>query len=297
MSGPSAAPGFSLNTTAFGGVISYVGATGQNPARTTESAESDRKEEQVNVTRTRAIVALAIAGIVFPATGCVCIGERVELVDLRTEDRVVELGGAESVEVEVDLGVGELSISTGSGPLLDGTFVYNVAEWEPIVEYSVDGSEGVLTIKQTSSGHKNVGKGARCEWDLVLSEGVPLTLVIDMGVGEARLDLGALQLTDLSVDHGVGELYVDLSGDHKDDYHADIDGGVGEIELTVPSSIGVRIDADTGIGSLSTHGLSKVHGAYVNEAYGETDVTLNISIDAGVGSISINTDKGRETGI
>ncbi len=247
--------------------------------------------------RTRAIVALAVAGIVFPATGCVCIGERVDLVDLRTEDRVVELGGAESVEIEIDLGIGELNIRTGSGPLLDGTFVYNVAEWEPIVEYSVDGSEGVLTIRQSSESSVNVGKGARCEWDLVLSEGVPLTLVIDMGVGEARLDLGDLHLTDLSVDHGVGELYVDLSGDREADCYADIDGGVGQIELTVPSSIGVRVDADTGIGSLSTLGLTKSHGAYVNAAYGETDITLEISLDAGVGSILINTDKGGATGI
>lgn len=240
-------------------------------------------------TRTRAIVVLAAAALLLPTSSCVCVGERAELIDTVNETHTVELEGAERVIVRLDVGIGAFHIKSGSDALMEAEFEYNIAEWEPEVSYKVTDGTGRLTIRQPSLGPKSVPDDAKSEWTLVLNKDVPLELDIDMGVGKARLFLGDLWLTDLSVDHGVGDLYIDLSGDKKDDLYASLEGGVGKIVLTVPESVGARVDVDTGIGSVNTHGLRKRGGALVNDAYGETDVTVDVSLDAGIGSITVET--------
>lgn len=233
-------------------------------------------------------VALVVATVVTLATAsCVCIGERVELVDLRTEEHSVDLGGAESVVVDIDMGIGKLAVRSGAADLMDAEFSYNVAEWRPEVKYEVRNGKGWLSITQPDAEGKSAPNGARNEWELSFSDDVELEINIDMGVGEAKMDLGDLMLTDLTVDHGVGDLGIDLDGKGIGDLYADIDGGIGKIALTVPADIGVRVDADTGIGAFRTHGFTKRSGALVNDAYGETDETIRVTIDAGIGEVSV----------
>jgi hypothetical protein len=240
--------------------------------------------------RERRAAALVLTSLMTLAlTSCVCVGEKVDLVDLRTETSSVDLNGAESVVVDVEMGVGELVVRSGSSTLMNAEFTYNVEEWKPVVKYEVKNGKGWLSITQPDAEGKSTPSGAKNTWDLTFSENVELELNIDLGVGEARLDLGDLMLTDLSVDHGVGDLNVDLDGTHVGELRATIDGGVGSISLVVPSSIGVRVDAETGIGSFRTHGFSKQSGALVNDAYGKTDETIRVSIDAGIGEVTVDT--------
>ena len=246
----------------------------------------------MNSTGTRTAVLLASAVLLLSMTSCVCIGERVELVDLRTEEHTIDLGGAERVVIEVDIGIGRLSVRGGSSALLDAEFTYNVEEWAPTIDYSVKNGKGHLSITQPDAEGKSVPDDARNEWKLSLSEEVPLELSIDMGVGNVQLDLGDLRLTDLSVDQGVGNVKINLIGERTGDLTASVDGGVGAITVQVPSSIGVRVEADTGIGSFSTHGLKKRGDAYVNDAYGESESTITLSIDAGIGKITVETADG-----
>ena len=80
-------------------------------------------------------VVLAFAVLLLSITSCVCIGERVELVDLRTEEQTIDLGGAERVVVEVEIGIGKLRVKGGSlfrscarclAPLPTGSFTLAV---------------------------------------------------------------------------------------------------------------------------------------------------------------------------
>jgi len=74
---------------------------------------------------TRTVVPLALAVLLLSMTSCVCVGERVELVELRTEEQTIDLGGAERVVIEVEIGIGKLSIKGDSPALLDAKFTYN----------------------------------------------------------------------------------------------------------------------------------------------------------------------------
>jgi hypothetical protein len=252
---------------------------------------------------------LVIVVVLFAATGC-DRGARVG--DLLTKSETIELGDAESVSVEIEMGAGELDMSGGAGELLEATFTYNVDELDPEVTYG----DGKLIVQ-----HADIKAGIgtffdlddyRNEWDLRFNEDLPMEMSIDMGAGRTDLKLGSLALTRLDInagagdvdldlsgsqsltrldfDMGAGELTLDLTGDWQDDLDATIRGGVGELTLRLPSDVGVRVDVDTGVGDVDTSGLTKDGDTYTNDAYGESEVTLNINIDAGIGEINLDVE-------
>ena len=42
--------------------------------------------------------------------------------------------------------------------------------------------------------------------------------------------------------------------------------------------------------AVDAHGLTKQSGAWVNEAYGQSPVTIEVDIDAGIGSVDLRCD-------
>jgi hypothetical protein len=228
--------------------------------------------------------------------------------ELQTESRSVERGGAESVRVELEMGAGELAVAGGAAELLDADFTYNVAELKPEVAYS----NGVLTVRQPDAeGRASLWDvdDYRYEWDLRLNDDVPIEMSIQMGAGTADLELGSLSLTSLDVNAGAGDVTVDLAGavsltrlnvgigagqvtvdltgDQQVDLDAEIKGGAGQATLRLPRDVGVRVDVETGLGKVNASGLKKDGDAYVNDAYGKSDVTLRIDVKAGLGAIDL----------
>jgi len=215
-------------------------------------------------------------------TGCVGGGET------RTESERVELGSAESARVQIDMGVGALVIEGGANDLLEGEFTYSHDSWKPVVEYEVRGSEGLLTVSQPSDlgtiGFPNV----KYEWDLRFNSEVPMEMTIDMGVGGAELQMGGLNLRELNIDVGVGGADISLDGDWEADLEASIKGGVGGLKVTLPRDVGVRVEAESGLGAVGAPGFNQDGDIYTNDAYGRTDVTLNVKLEVGVGGVELN---------
>ena len=236
--------------------------------------------------RARIVAALAVAGCATLVAGCMTGGSEVALADLITETRTVELDGARSVDVELDLGVGKFTVSGGADALMDATFRYNVPEWQPVIDYAVEGDAGRLSVSQPSV--RGTPNKARNEWEIALASDVPIALSIDMGVGNASLDLAGMELSRVDIEQGVGNAMIDLSGSWKSDASVTIDGGVGNTELVLPGTVGVRLVCHTGIGRTSVEGLTKKGGEYTNDAYGEADVNLDITINAGVGNVDVS---------
>ena len=213
-------------------------------------------------------------------SACVAVGDLVE------ETETVELGEAESVELDLDIGAGELKVQGGAKELMEGYFVYNIERWKPEIRYSVAGNRGILRVKQGECSAMTIGK-KRNKWNISVSNDVPLDIKVDFGAGEGNLDLRGLILNSLEIDMGVGELKVDISGEQKKSLDVSVDGGVGSATIYVPVDVGVRVEVDGGIGSVNARGMIKKRGAYTNDAYGKTDVTIDVDIDAGIGSIDL----------
>ncbi len=211
---------------------------------------------------------------------CAPVGE------MREESHSVPLGEAESAEIHIRMAVGELYLQGGAEDLLDGKFLYNVKRMKPEIDYTVSGNRGKLEIHQGKKSGFILGK-KKNRWEIQLSNDIPFDLLIDFGAGKGDLDLRDLRIESLSMDMGVGDLTVDLTGDYEQDLDVKIEGGVGRVTLYLPERMGVRAHIDKGIGSLHAQGFIKSGEIYTNEAYGKSEATIHIDIDAGIGSIDL----------
>ncbi len=213
-------------------------------------------------------------------SGCEDVG------DLTTDTKIVEPAGAESVEVNLKMGAGELRVSGGAQALMEGEFVYRNRRRSPEVDYQVSGGRGVLTVRHRRSGSPFFGS-SRNEWNVRLNGRIPVKLEVDLGAGESRLDLSEIDLRSLTIDMGVGEMKLDLRGRYEQNLDVSIDGGIGSGTIYLPGNVGVRVRVDGGIGSVHAPDFSKSGHYYTNDAYGKSPLTIDVSVDAGIGSIDL----------
>jgi hypothetical protein len=206
---------------------------------------------------------------------------------MQNEMRAVQLEDVKSVRAHLTMGAGELKVSGAADALMEGDFSYNVADWKPQIDYEVSGEKGELRVEQGSGDDGRLGGGARNEWDLRFNDDVPTDLVVKMGAGESNLDLDSLTLSGLELEVGAGKTTVDLSGDYAQDFDTSIEGGVGEATMLVPSEVGVRVRAEGGLGKIDAEGFQREGQAYVNDAYGDSEVTLEVDVRGGVGQINL----------
>lgn len=227
------------------------------------------------------VMLLVFSAVLLSSCGTQRVGE------MQRESQMVDLENAQSVEAQLRIGAGELNVSGGADALMEADFTYNVAEWQPEVSYEVSGDTGDLIVEQGSGEGIPAGGDARNEWDLTFNDAVPTDLHVQMGAGESNLDLDSLTLTGLDLQMGAGETTVDLTGDYTQSLEARIQGGVGEATVLLPSEVGVRARAEGGIGKINAKGLQREGDSYVNDAYGDSEVTLEVEVQGGVGQINL----------
>ncbi len=258
--------------------------------------------------RGQLLAMLLLATVLSLVGGCGL--ENLEVGPVRTKRESVEAGAAEVVRAEIKLGNGDLRIGGGAGTLMDAEFTYNVEDWQPDVAYTVGGNQGRLLVEQPSVENKfpfDLGN-IRYEWDLLFTDNMPIEMIITLGAGEGNLKLDSLELDrldfaggagrvvidlsgstvrDLAVKMGAGDVDLDLSGRWQNDLTAVIQGGIGSTSLRLPIDVGVRVEVRKGLGKLKTNGWNKNGDVYTNLAYGQSGVTLDITIEGGIGSIDL----------
>ncbi|MBN9653223.1 hypothetical protein J0K78_03015 [Halobacillus sp. GSS1] len=209
--------------------------------------------------------------------GCsfVHAGEQVE------ETQRIERDDADQLKIEIEMGVGELTLATGSEDWLEGSFLYPENFLTPELSYQ----DGTITLSQTK-GKKKFLNNQKSEWDVLLTNQIPVDLAILTGAAESKLDLKEARLQNLSIEAGVGELTVDLSGDYEESFDATIETGVGESTVYLPKDTGVKITAEKGIGEIKTDGLKQSGDAWVNQAYDPGGKRIHINAEMGVGDLT-----------
>lgn len=204
---------------------------------------------------------------------------------LQYESRAIERDASERVRVNLDMGAGDLKVSSGTQKLMQAYFNYNVPDLKPQMQYSTAGGIGDLRVEQPSH-HAHLGN-MKYEWDLRLTDTVPIDIHVNFGAGQAQLDLGSLDLRSVQVDMGVGQMEMDLRGNPKHDYNVKVSGGVGEATVRLPANTGIEARASGGIGDISVRGLRKDGGHWVNDAYNEPGVKIHVDVEGGIGSIRL----------
>jgi hypothetical protein len=255
-----------------------------------------------------AVGALLLLVALMWATGCSI--DTLDVGELQADSTTIELGSADDVAVDIMMGAGQLIIGGGNDELLDAQFTYNVAELEPEVSYEISDGRGRLTVNQPDTRESLSWDldEFRYEWDLRLNDDVPMDMAITVGAGESQLALGSLSLDrldfesgagdveidlngstvrNLNVRLGAGDVRLDLSGNWRQDLSATIKGGVGRATVILPSTAGVQATIQGGLGSVNADGLNRDGDVYTNDVYGQSDVTLDINIEGGIGEINL----------
>jgi hypothetical protein len=233
----------------------------------------------------RYVVILSIIMVVGTALLAEACGVK-QVGDLQRQSQSVDVEEARSVRADLRMGAGELNLTGGADRLMEADFFYNVADWKPEVDYEVSGDTGELSVKQDIIAGVPVGE-ARNEWDIHFNDEVPTNLSVQMGAGESNLDLDSLTPTGLTLHMGSGKTTVDLTGDYARSLDASIEGGVGEATVLLPSEVGARVSADGGLGKINAEGLRMKGDSYVNDAYGDSEVIVEVDIQGGVGQITL----------
>jgi hypothetical protein len=222
---------------------------------------------------------LLAAGIAMLA-GCT---EGVRLGPPEHETKVLDLDKSELTRVELKMGAGELRVNGGTPKLMEGDFTYNVPGWKPQVEYHSTGVRSDIEISHApgAAPHGN------SKWDLRFNDAVLMDLVVQMGAGEAHLNLGSLNLRSVAFHLGAGEVDVDLRGNPKRSYDVQIQGGVGQATVHLPSTVGISATAAGGIGEINVRGLEKRNDRWINPGHENAPVTIRLDVKGGVGQIDL----------
>jgi hypothetical protein len=228
----------------------------------------------------------ALAFAVAVLSGCDFNPDHTGPVEHATQS--VELDKSEMVRVELKMGAGELHVQGGSPKLMDGDFTYNVASWKPLVHYDSSSFRGKLLVEQPVSSHGR--SNVTYKWDVRLNDGMPLDVIADLGAGQARMDLGSLNLRSVTMNMGVGELNLDLRGKPKRDYDVHVHGGVGHAVVYLPSDVGVDANATGGIGHISVRGLEREGSRWRNPGHENAPVSIHLDIEGGIGDIELIAD-------
>jgi hypothetical protein len=111
-----------------------------------------------------------------------------------------------------------------------------------------------------------------------------------LDVGAADLEIvgaGNASPEEMIVQGGAGKITLDLTGDWANSADIEVTSGVGQLDLRLPSDVGVRVNVQGGLSNVEATGLSRSGEAYVNDAYGEAEIELNIEVTTGVGQVDL----------
>jgi hypothetical protein len=224
----------------------------------------------------------------FPAAALLCASCIVkhDAGPVEYDSRTVESEGIASAHVVLRIGAGDLKVTDGASQLARANFAYNVREWKPEVQFTKSGDRGTLRIEQPKSGTARVGN-TKYSWDVQLNNKIPMDLEVHFGAGQAKLDIGSLQLRGVEVHMGVGEADLDLRGPLQHSYNVVINGGVGQATVRVPSDAGVYAEAHGGIGSIKVTGMRQMGDHWETETYDSAANKLRVEAHGGIGEIRI----------
>lgn len=195
------------------------------------------------------------------------------------------LEGIERAALALEMAAGDLELRSVQEPLslFDATLRLRTGR-KPTWEIERSGSRADMALKDRGVGVWAWGQGD--EWDIGLSPQVGFDLDVDLGAGQASVDLTGLDIRELNVDVGAGQATVVFPG--QGTFDAQVNGGVGQLVLEIPDSLAVRLRVDRGLSALSVSSRYERDGdVYVTSDWERRADRVEIELDMGVGQVVI----------
>ncbi|MCB2210512.1 cell wall-active antibiotics response protein [bacterium] len=194
------------------------------------------------------------------------------------------LGGAEFVELQLDLSIAETSVKAGEDEtLVDFSGEYDEDFDEPTMKVERE-TDMVYVYLESDDDHHHFGGTDDMDggdYQVLLSPKPEYAIRCDVGLGENNIDLTGLKVKRLELDAGLAE--TELIVDKPNEIESD------------------RISIECGLGSLETVKLGHLRFKKLDVDAGMGDVTLDlrgykgegmVDISVGMGSCDIIVEKG-----
>ncbi len=208
------------------------------------------------------------------------------------EVRVIESKGAKSVLVDMTIVASYFKLSSGTKHLMVAGLKHDMPDWTPNINYTVSHRKGHLIVNQSESNTIDLSKHGESIWNVRLNELIPMELNIFFGAGKAEMDFRNMNLKRLNMKMGVGVSELNFGGMWKQNADIYLKGGIGQICITLPEKVGARVTIKQAMGSVDAEGLIQQNkNVYVNQAYQKSDVTLEFTVETGLGVVYLRTEK------
>ncbi|MFC2134872.1 LiaI-LiaF-like domain-containing protein [Bacteroidota bacterium] len=185
------------------------------------------------------------------------------------------------LELDLDFGAGEVFIAAGSDDYLVKNIVNTSDIENPVLKFKKTGSDAKVSISRDGSfpAFGNVEN----QWDVRVSPTPTISMDLDYGASEMKIDLRGLKTDELDIDSGATSTKV-IFGLYST--AVEINTGASELNLKFPEEAGVKIEIDGGAIGTDLPKFKKLGSTYYSDDYDEKEVQIKINIDAGATSIS-----------
>ena len=233
----------------------------------------------------RCVLAIVLAALL---AGCMIPIPTVEpltVIDPVDEVQTVDRGGAERATVRLRLLLRSLSVHGADDvSLLRGRFRYNVAEWAPNIAQEMKDNDIHVTVGQGLGSQIPLGEHDDLQnaWELELARGIPMDLTVDVGTGQALLDMSGLSLSDLTVTTGNSEVALSFGTDNPQPLGA----------LRVTSGAGKLLASGLGNANFDQLWVLGGAGAVDLDFSGSFRRSAVVDIKAGTGKVTVRVPGG-----
>jgi hypothetical protein len=216
---------------------------------------------------------------------------RPEAREIEEEEGSVALDGATEASVRVSHGAGRLAVdaSAATGDLVTGRFAGGLDAKTKSVGGRLDVSmRPAAGFWSEAAAPWRWSRGRGLDWRFGLSRDIPLSLTLETGASDNRLDLSELLVTDLRISTGASSTTVTLPA-HAGHTSVKLESGAASVKIRVPDGVAARIRVGGALSdtSVDRKRFPRSGGVYQSPDYETADNRADISIEMGVGSVSV----------
>jgi hypothetical protein len=193
--------------------------------------------------------------------------------------------GAQSANVKINAGAGQISISGVSDKLVTGSLISNITTLETSSQLSDSVQNADISLK---GGNWNFGGHYTNNLTVNLSSSTPINLNVNAGAASQNLDLSEVQITGLNINAGASSINLTL-GDKVDNATVSIDSGASSVHIILPKTVGAKVTADGGLTSRNFTDFKQLgNNTYQSNNYDQSAKKINLTLHGGASSFNID---------
>jgi len=214
------------------------------------------------------------------------VGKNIGNENASNQDLITEIDpDAKSAEVNIITGAAELKLDGVTTKLLEANIKSNVT--------TASLSQSTATDKQsvqiTANQFRFLSFRGINDWQVHLTDKLPLALSLQTGAISATLDLTNIMMQKLDVKSGASTYDIRF-GDKIDLQTATVSAGASTIKLRVPKNVAVKITNDSGLSSnnFERQGLNKSDKVFTTDGYDQSAKKIEISLKTGASTLELD---------